>query len=616
MGRPKVATGADSERCRMLATERHGVPWRRWAPILDEGEPGVMPGISGMADETHGLSVTFALAPQGRNAGASDRLLAGRDTDGQLSRVDRANRAGRHRPPDRQGSAGPRGGGALREARARGHRHPARRHQPWPRTGDHEPGHPARGLWTTAGRVDPAGLPTFRAPWEALSPGLPDDTRLLSAQVAGLGTWWLAADGGAGGIDGVEEGTGAAFRSRLVLQPEQTRILRLRLSRSVAPRPPAGVDAAATLGTRSREAAAFQSALLPGTRDAAAHLDTGTALARLLWGPRPADASVVDQVFAALGLAVVDPMAAQRRLSSLIDHQVRSSGASTEPPVAAWAALRIHELVVSSTGRRDHGFLERVFQALLDDYSRWVDRVDPSDRNPLQGGLLGLDGTGSTAASAAWMACYSVWMLSLAVELARDDQTYQDVAVTFLDTTLAMVSALDDMGGSGIGMWDENDGWYHDVARGGDGEVARVAVRSTMGLVPLLAVAVIPRETLDRLPEVAVRLGWSLRHDMDLEGSVVRAPRDRGARGDMLVSLVPAYRRIRVLNRLDRGRVDIPVPMACLLLDVLDRLRAFGGWDPRDAATLRSSLLKLLGQGAPVWANLLAVAMRRALRNG
>ena len=132
------------------------------------------------------------------------------------------------------------------------------------------------------------------------------------------------------------------------------------------------------------------------------------------------------------------------------------------------------------------------FHGLLDDYSRWVDRLDQSDRNPLQGGLLDLDGSGSTAASAAWMACYSVWMLSLAVELARDDLTYQDVAVTFLDTTLAMVSALDDMGGSGIGMWDENDGWYHDVARASDGEIARLAGRSVIGLVPLLAVAVIP----------------------------------------------------------------------------------------------------------------------------
>ncbi len=127
--------------------------------------------------------------------------------------------------------------------------------------------------------------------------------------------------------------------------------------------------------------------------------------------------------------------------------------------------------------------------------------------------------------------------------------TYQDVAVTFLDTTLAMVSALDDMGGSGIGMWDENDGWYHDVVRAERWRrVARIARTVRIGLVPLLAVAVIPREALDRLPEVAVRLGWSLRHEVDLDGSVVRAAGDRGTRGDMLVSLAPRDRRVRALG--------------------------------------------------------------------
>ena len=70
----------------------------------------------------------------------------------------------------------------------------------------------------------------------------------------------------------------------------------------------------------------------------------------------------------------------------------------------------------------------------------------------------------------------------------------------------------------------------------------------------------------------------------------------------MLVSLVPAYRRVRVLNRLSHGRPDIPVPMACLLLDVLDRLRAFGGEDARDATALRAYLSKLLVRDAPVWA--------------
>ena len=203
-------------------------------------------------------------------------------------------------------------------------------------------------------------------------------------------------------------------------------------------------------------------------------------------------------------------------------------------------------------------------------------------------------------------------MLSLAVELARDDPTYQDVAATFLDTTLAMVAALDDMGGGGIGMWQDTDGWYHDVARADDGTVARLPGRSAVGLVPLLAVAVIPRAALDRLPEVAVRLRWSLRHEADPAGSVVRAPGDRGSHGDVMVSLAPAERRRQALAGLDLRSVHVAPPMACLLLDVLDRLRAFGDGDPVDVTDLRSRLMGLLDQDAPIWANLLAGALRRA----
>jgi hypothetical protein len=623
MTRRYVPTGADAERCRLAAADRDGVPWRRWAPMMDRTGAGALPGISGVVDEMEGLALTFTLAPRSRSAAASTvRSLVATPTASYLRSVVRTGRTtGNHQTAGDRRDLEVDLRCAKRAPEDIVIRMAITNHGHAPATTTL-----TTRLGTTDDRWDddPTDRPAFRAPWEALGPGLPGDSQVLVADHADLGTWWLVLDEGSIRTETVEEGTGAELRSRLVLQPGETRMLRLRLSRSEGPRPPVGVDAEATLGTRAREAAAFGEALFVGRRKASDHRAARApagrpaadeALARLIWQPLPGGTAVVEEVFAALGLAVADAVAAQGRLSSIIDQHVLAAGPSTEPPVAAWAALRIHELVVSSTGRRDHGFLEGMFHALLDDYSRWVDRIDPSDRNPLQGGLLGLDGTGSTAASAAWMACYSVWMLSLAVELARDDQTYQDVAVTFLDTTLAMVSALDDMGGSGIGMWDENDGWYHDVARAGDGEVARLAGRSAIGLVPLLAVAAIPREALDRLPEVAVRLGWSLRHDMDLEGSVVRAPRERGARGDMLVSLVPAYRRVRVLNRLERGGIDIPVPMACLLLDVLDRMHAFDGSDPRDGANLRSSLLNRMAHDAPVWGNLLAAAMRRSLRD-
>ena len=69
----KPSNGADAERERILATDRDGAPWRRWAPMLDDVRRGALPGISGVADETRGISLAFELTPETR--AADDRTV-------------------------------------------------------------------------------------------------------------------------------------------------------------------------------------------------------------------------------------------------------------------------------------------------------------------------------------------------------------------------------------------------------------------------------------------------------------------------------------------------------------------------------------------------------------
>ena len=89
---------------------------------------------------------------------------------------------------------------------------------------------------------------------------------------------------------------------------------------------------------------------------------------------------------------------------------------------------------------------QRVFQRLLTNFSWWVNRKDPDGRNLFQGGFLGLDnigifdrsaplpggGTLEQADGTAWMALYCQWMLQMAVELAREDPAYVDMALKFV----------------------------------------------------------------------------------------------------------------------------------------------------------------------------------------
>ena len=103
------------------------------------------------------------------------------------------------------------------------------------------------------------------------------------------------------------------------------------------------------------------------------------------------------------------------------------------PPVQAWAALRLYEMEERQRGKADRKFLERIFTKLLLNFTWWVNRKDPRGLNVFEGGFLGMDNIGVFDRSAAlpvrgmlvqsdgtsWMAMYCLNMLRIAIELAR-----------------------------------------------------------------------------------------------------------------------------------------------------------------------------------------------------
>ena len=54
-------------------------------------------------------------------------------------------------------------------------------------------------------------------------------------------------------------------------------------------------------------------------------------------------------------------------------------------------------------------------------------------------------------------------MLAMSMELAHDDPAYEDVASKFFEHFVYIAQAMNDIGGEGIGLWDEKDGFYYDV---------------------------------------------------------------------------------------------------------------------------------------------------------
>ncbi len=238
------------------------------------------------------------------------------------------------------------------------------------------------------------------------------------------------------------------------------------------------------------------------------------------------------------------------------------------PPVHAWAALRVYEIDQQLTGRADHAFLERVFHKLMLNFTWWVNRKDAEGRNVFQGGFLGLDNIGvfdrsselptgghiDQADGTGWMAMYSLNLMRIALELALQNPVYEDIATKFFEHFLYIAAALGNLGGQGgeggesFDFWDEEDQFFYDVLHLPDGRHERLRVRSMVGLIPMYAVEVIDAELLEKLPGFAERLHWFLNYRPDLAGLVSRF-HEPGKGERRLLSLLRRHRLNNVLKK-------------------------------------------------------------------
>ncbi|MDX2146569.1 MAG: glucosidase [Planctomycetota bacterium] len=212
------------------------------------------------------------------------------------------------------------------------------------------------------------------------------------------------------------------------------------------------------------------------------------------------------------------------------------------PPVHAWACWRVYKRTAPS-GKRDRLFLSRTFQKLLLNFTWWVNRKDPLGRGLFSGGFLGLDNIGvfdrgmamplgghlEQADGTAWMAFYCGHMLSMALELARGDVAYEDMASKFFEHFIEITDAMNDV--AGRGLWHEHDGFYYDQILLPSGGTIPLQVRSIVGLIPLLAAVVLEQDVIDQLPGFKKRMEWYVEHRADLARHVTYLETDGHAGG-------------------------------------------------------------------------------------
>jgi len=236
-----------------------------------------------------------------------------------------------------------------------------------------------------------------------------------------------------------------------------------------------------------------------------------------------------DLAFHTLVFNLVDPDFAKEQLDLMLrDVYLHPSGqipayewnfGDVNPPVHAWATY-FNYIIGDNLGIADLDFLKSTFNKLLLNFNWWVNRKDPGGNNLFSGGFLGLDNIGVFDRSAplptggyleqadgtAWMAFFCQNMLSIALEIARHDPTYEDLVLKFVQHFLWIAGSMDRIGDNQDELWDEQDGFFYDVLVFPDGSGQRIRVHSMVGLLPLTAVAVIEPDLVESMPSVVERV--------------------------------------------------------------------------------------------------------------
>ncbi|KAG0325964.1 hypothetical protein BGZ99_010337 [Dissophora globulifera] len=282
-----------------------------------------------------------------------------------------------------------------------------------------------------------------------------------------------------------------------------------------------------------------------------------------------------DMAFHCIPLSIVDPTFAKKQLDLLTrEWYMHPSGqipayewnfSDVNPPVHAWATLHVFKTEDRLYGRQDFLFLERVFQKLLLNFTWWVNRKDKEGNNVFEGGFLGLDNIGlfnrseplpngaslRQADGTSWMAFFSLTMLHIALELAKRNPVYEDIASKFLEHFFHISDAMTYHGSSGEekSLWDSVDNFFYDSISWPGGHTQRLKTRSLVGIIPLFSNLSLDPEYLELFPGFTRRLEWLLNYREKHRPARVFKKEDIKESGSVLLALVDQTMLRAVLKR-------------------------------------------------------------------
>lgn len=431
------------------------------------------------------------------------------------------------------------------------------------------------------------------------------------------------------GINSSNQGTKASVIYQLQIAPQEEQVIKLRLSNDNSIVSPFDREFDEMFAQRKKEADDFYHHVTPYPLDQDMRSVQRQAFAGLLWNkqcyhynvhtwlkgdptqPLPPDQrkhgrnarwihldaydifsmpdkweypwfAAWDLSFHTVSLAMIDPDFAKQQLLLLTrewymapDGQIPAyewKFSDVNPPVQAWATMRVYQIEDNMYGRNDRFFLERMFQKLLLNFTWWVNRKDVEGRNIFEGGFLGLDNIGAFDRSlgppsggtleqpdaTAWMGMYCINCLQIALELAEQDDVYEDIATKFFEHFVYIAHAINCVKGESNGLWDVENGFYYSVVVFPDGKALNLKEDNMTGIIPLFVVGTNDPHTGQKFPNYRDRFHWFVHHRQDLTQHIADLTKP-GVEERVLLAFTDTVKLTRILQKvLDENQFFSP----------------------------------------------------------
>ncbi len=279
-----------------------------------------------------------------------------------------------------------------------------------------------------------------------------------------------------------------------------------------------------------------------------------------------------DLAFHCIPIALIDPEFAKEQMLLMTKEWYMNpkgqipayewSFGDVNPPVQAWATYEVYQLEKKKTGKGDINFLKKMLHKLAINFTWWVNQKDRNGNNVFEGGFLGLDNIGvfdrskeipgngylEQADGTAWMAMFSLKMLQISLEIAKHDNSYEDLATKYFEHFIYIAESLNKISDKWVGSWDEKEGFFYDILVLPNDSFIPIKVRSLVGLMTLTAVLHIDKSTIELLPNFYKKVKWFVNYRR--KHSKYQVIEDFQEGEDFLLSLVPKKRMKRLISAL------------------------------------------------------------------